>query len=236
MNYKNPFKTFTKFEWILWISSIILIMVLFLMIPKRDIYTLCASLIGVTALVLLAKGDVMGQILTVVFSLLYALISYRFHYYGEMITYLGMTAPIAILSAISWIRHPYEESKNEVKIADLNRANIFWLVLLTIVVTITFYFVLKLFDTANLFVSTLSIATSFSASALMFLRSPYYAVAYAGNDVVLVILWIFATMSDISFFPMILCFVIFCVNDIYGFINWRKMRGRQNETKVICEG
>ncbi len=236
MNYKNPFKTFTKFEWILWISSIILIVVLFLMIPQRDIYTLCASLIGVTALVLLAKGDVMGQILTVVFSLLYAIISYKFCYYGEMITYLGMTAPIAVLSAISWIRHPYEVSKNEVKIADLNRAKTVWLMILTIVVTIAFYYILVFFDTANLFISTVSIATSFLASALMFLRSPYYAVAYAANDVVLIILWILATMSDISFFPMILCFVIFFVNDIYGFINWRKMRGRQNEAKIICEG
>ena len=76
--------------------------------------------------------------------------------------------------------------------------------------------------------STVSIATSFSASALMLLRSPYYAVAYACNDVVLVILWIMASMEDISFLPMIVCFAIFLINDIYGFFNWRKMSRKQN--------
>lgn len=32
----------------------------------------------------------------VLFSLLYGIISYAFAYYGEMITYLGMTMPMAV--------------------------------------------------------------------------------------------------------------------------------------------
>ena len=65
-----------------------------------------ASLIGVTALIFVAKGYVFGQIMTVAFAVLYGIISYFLAYYGEMITYLLMTSPIAIMSVISWIRHP----------------------------------------------------------------------------------------------------------------------------------
>lgn len=228
INFLNSFKNLTKFELILWLASVAAIVISFIASSSKDVLTIIASLIGVTALIFVSKGDVLGQILTVVFSLFYAVISFRFNYYGEMITYLGMTAPIAVLSAVSWFKHPYEDDKNEVTIAKLTKAKTIVLVLLTIAVTVLFYFILKYFNNANLFMSTVSIATSFSASALMLLRSPYYAVAYACNDVVLVILWIMASMEDISFLPMIVCFAIFLINDIYGFFNWRKMSRKQN--------
>lgn len=224
---KNPLKEFTKFEAGLWAVSSICIIVLFIVNPHRDVLTLVASLVGVTALIYVAKGDVKGQLLTILFSLIYAVISYKFRYYGEMITYLGMTAPIALLSTISWLRNPYEHGKGEVKIAHLTPFKVVCLIVLTIVVTVLFYFILRYFDTANLLMSTVSIATSFLASSLMFMRSTYYAVAYACNDIVLIVLWVLASINDLSFLPMVLCFVIFFVNDIYGFISWQKMKKRQ---------
>ena len=102
---------------------------------------------------------------------------------------------------------------------------------LTALVTFAFYFILRYFDTPNLVTSTVSIATSFSASALTMLRSPYYALAYAANDVVLIVLWTLATIADPAYLPMILCFVIFLANDLYGFFNWQRMQKRQEEKK-----
>ena len=75
--------------------------------------------------------------------------------------------------------------------------------------------------------STVSIATSFSASYLMLFRNPYYAVAYAANDVVLIILWVLAAMEDIKYIPVIVCFVIFFINDVFGFISWQKRKKQQ---------
>lgn len=227
MNFIKSFKNLSKFELILWLMSVVVIIVSFIAGARRDVLTIIASLIGVTALIFVAKGDVLGQILTVLFSIFYAIISFKFRYFGEMITYLGMTAPIALACIVSWIMHPYEKGKNEVKIARMTSGKITVLIMLTILVTIAFYFILKYFKNANLIISTISIATSFSASALMLLRSPYYAVAYACNDIVLIILWIMATIDNTAFLPMIICFVIFFINDMYGFYNWRKMRKKQ---------
>lgn len=229
MKLLKSFKTLTKFELALWLTSVFVIIISFALSTQRDILTIIASLIGVTALIFVAKGDVLGQILTIVFSIFYAVISFKFRYYGEMITYLGMTAPIALMSVITWLKHPYEKGKSEVKIAKLKAKEIAILTLLTLLITFIFYFILKYFNNSNLFMSTVSIATSFSASALMLLRSPYYAIAYACNDIVLIILWIMATMSNISFLPMIICFFIFFINDIYGFFNWQKMRKKQTD-------
>lgn len=56
------------------------------------------------------------------------------------------------------------------------------------------------------------------------------ALGYAANDIVLIIMWIMATVDDPSYLPMIVCFSVFFINDCYGFVNWRKIRQRQGET------
>ncbi len=227
MKICNPFKSLSKFELALWLSSIFVVMLSFFSTSESNDLTLAASLIGVTALIFVSKGHVFGQILTVIFSMFYGIISFKFHYYGEMITYLGMTTPIAILSVITWLKNPYNGTP-EVKVRRLSAKQILWLALSTAAVTIIFYFILKACGTANLIISTVSIATSFSASCLTMLRSPSYALAYAANDVVLIILWILAAVENIAYLPMIICFIMFLLNDTYGFFNWRKIQKRQS--------
>ena len=222
---RNPFKSLNKFEWGLYILSILLVTLSYVL-SGSGFLSFIASLIGVTALIFVAKGDVWRQVITVIFALFYAYISLKFRYYGEMITYIGMTAPMAIMAVISWVKNPYNGT-SEVKVAHLRPYHFVWVAVLSAIVTTIFYFILSALGTPNLFFSTLSITTSFAASALTFLRSPYYALAYAANDVVLIVLWVLASVTDISYLPMIICFVAFLINDIYGFINWTKMKNRQ---------
>lgn len=219
-----------KTEFAIWLLSVVTIAVSFLLVSEKDYLTLTASLIGATALIFVAKGEVLGQILTVVFSIFYGVISFKFRYFGELITYVGMTAPIALMSAVTWLKNPYKKGESEVKIAKLTKGKIILMIVLTAVTTFVFYFILRYFNTANLFFSTVSVATSFSASYLMLFRSPYYAVAYAANDVVLIILWVLASVTNIKYVPMVICFVIFLVNDLFGFISWQKRKKQQRNT------
>ena len=175
---KNPFKDLNKFELSLWLVSLAVVTLSFLIPRNKDYLTLIASLIGVTALIFVAKGYVLGQILTVVFALFYGFVSLHLRYYGEMITYLGMSAPMAILAAVEWIRHPYKNTK-VVQIHKITKKQAILLAILTVIVTVVFYFVLDSLNTANLIFSTISVATSFVASFLTYLKSPYYAIGYS---------------------------------------------------------
>lgn len=223
----NPFAGLKKREWYLWIISLIVVAVSNILAGKTDPVTLSATLIGVTALIFVARGDVWGQILTVVFSVLYAITSYSFHYYGEMLTYMGMTAPIAVFSIVTWLKNPSAEEKNTVRISRLSRKTALIMVLSCAAVTAIFGYVLKLLDTPNLLISVISIITSYLASYLMMYRNSYYALAYAANDAVLIILWVLASMENISYLPMIACFAMFLVNDVYGFVSWKKREKKQ---------
>ena len=146
-----------------------------------------------------------------------------------MITYLGMTAPMAVIALITWLKNPYGSSKAEVKVRHFRKKDIPPMLLITAAVTAAFYFILSFFNTANIVPSTISVATSFLAVYLTYKRSEFYAVAYAANDIVLIILWSLAAMNDISYISVAVCFIIFFANDIYGFISWSKMKKRQNE-------
>ena len=227
MKIKSVLRLFSKGEIALWLCSAALIIVSFCIFDRESYLTLFASLIGVTSLIFNAKGNPFGQFLMIVFSLLYGIISFAFSYYGEMITYIGMTMPMAVFSLISWLKNPYKGNKSEVKVNRISKKEYIFMWFITAIVTAVFYFILDAFDTANIVPSTISVTTSFLAVYLTFRRSPYYAVGYAANDVVLIILWVLASVSNISYMSVTVCFVIFFVNDIYGFYNWRKMQKRQ---------
>ena len=228
MKIQNPFSKLTRLEWGLLILSLVIVSLSSVLSPEWSILSLLTSLIGVTALIFVAKGMAFGQLLIIIFSVLYGIISLTCAYYGEMITYLFMSAPAAVASLIAWLRNPYEET-DEVRVRTyLSARLIIWLLILSAAVTVIFYFILSAFNTSSLIFSTLSVTTSFFAAALTFLRSPYYALGYAANDIVLIVLWVLATLDDVSYLPMIFCFIMFLVNDLYGYFNWRKMQKRQS--------
>lgn len=225
---------FTKGEILLWCISVTLIVISFFLFDRENYLTLVASFIGVTALIFNAKGNPFGQFLMVIFSILYGVISFSFAYYGEMITYLGMTAPMAVFALVSWLRNPYNGNKSEVKVNRLKPTEIIFMMILTAVITLIFYYILATFHTANLIPSTISVTTSFLAVYLTFRRSAFYAIGYAANDIVLIILWALAAISDISYLSVAICFVVFFINDIYGFINWLRMQKRQEIAYIVA--
>ena len=234
MKIKRLFDGFSGGELILWCSSVFFIVISFIIFDRENFLTLSASLIGATSLIFCAKGNPAGPILLVAFSLLYGIISFSFFYYGEMITYLGMSAPMSVCTLVAWLRNPSEKNSAEVKVNCVKTKEIIFMLALSGVVTFVFYFILEVFNTANLLLSTISITTSFIAAYLTLRRSPYYALAYAANDIVLIALWIMAAMSDISYLSVTVCFVIFLINDLYGFINWRRMQKRQQDYQEIA--
>lgn len=228
INLKTAVNYFSPFEKLLWLSSAVLIVISFCIFDRGSISTPIASLIGVTSLIFSAKGNPIGQFLMIIFSVFYGIISLGCAYYGEVATYLGMTAPMALFALISWLKNPFEGRRSEVKVGSISRKEVVFMLLLSAVVTAVFYFILDAFGTANMLPSTLSVTTSFIAVYLTFRRNPFFALAYAANDIVLIILWTMAALKNISYLSVVICFIVFLINDLYGFVSWLRMGKRQN--------
>ena len=222
----NPIQDLTKKEWLLWLGSLLIVILSNLVSGSVDVLTLVAVCVGITSLIFAAKGNVWAQILMIVFSILYGIISWRFRYWGEMITYLGMTMPMAVWSTITWIRNP-SKNGNEVEIQKLNRKHIVGLSVFSVAVTAAFCYILHVLDTPNIVFSTISVTTSLLAASLTMLRSSYYALGYAMNDIVLIVLWVLASLKNPAYIPVAVNFAIFFLNDLYGFVSWKKREAVQ---------
>lgn len=223
---KKLIPQFTPFDIGLWAFSSLAVILSYVLFPSGSLISTIGSLIGVAALIFIAKGAVLGQMLMVLFALFYGIHALKFQYYGEMLTYLGMSAPAALFNVFSWLRHPYRDS-SQVEVAPLTRRAFCLVVLFSLGVTGVFYFLLKALHTARLAVSTVSVATSFFAASLCFLRSPWYAIGYVANDLVLIVLWGLTLPGDPSVLPVLMCFFVFLFNDLHGFFSWQKMKREQ---------
>ena len=229
LKIKKLLNYFNLTEKLIWSISVIVIILSFFLFENDGYLTLVASLIGVTSLIFCAKGNPFGQFLMIIFAIIYSIISFSFQYYGEMFTYLGMTLPMCVFSLVSWLKNPFNGNKAEVTVNKISSKEVIFMIFLTSVVTIVFYYILKHFNTSNLIPSTFSVSTSFIAAYLTFRRNPYFALAYATNDIVLIVLWILASINNVNYISVVICFVVFLANDLYGFISWLKMMKRQEK-------
>ncbi len=139
LNFTNPFKSLRAIDYIIWLTSLAVNIAAFAITRWTDPLTFVSAVVGVTALIFCAKGHVLGQIISVIFAIFYSIVAYFFRYYSELITYAFMSAPIAILSIISWLRNPYGNS-GQVKVATLTKKKITVMLVLTAAVTVAFYF------------------------------------------------------------------------------------------------
>lgn len=221
------FKSLTVFEWLIWSVSTVATVISFFIFKNRNYHYLIGAVIGFTAVLLVSKGNPAGQLITVIFSVFYGIISFSFKYYGEMITYLGMSAPMAVAALILWLKNPFKGNAGEVKVNNISKKE--WLIfaLSVVAVTAVFFFILRALGTAHLIISTVSVSTSFTAAYLTVRRSRFYAVGYALNDCVLVVMWGLACRESLTYLPMVVCFVSFWTLDVYGFINWSRINKRQ---------
>ena len=218
---------FSRFEWFLILFSYTAILLTFFLFDGKEYFKLLTTLVGIAALVFSAKGNPTGPALMIFFATAYGFISYSFAYYGELITYVGMSLPMSVWAFISWFRHPSDKGHAETAVGKVRGREWGLLLLYTTLVTVAFYFLLGALDTPNLIPSTFSVSTSFAAAYLTARRSPYFALAYALNDIVLIILWTLATIENIGYLSVTACFTVFLINDLYSFTNWKRMSKRQ---------
>lgn len=181
------FSDWTKLEKTLLFGSIILVSLVGI-IFKSDLLTTICSIVGIITALLLAKGKNLGQIFGLLIVALYSIVSFKNGYYGEVIIYLCIMLPMYIIGIISWRRHQNKDT-NSVEVSRITIKE--WIIVLfaSIVCFIGIYFLLKAFNTNQLFISSLSVIDSLFAVYLGVRRSKYSFYFYVVNDLILILLW-----------------------------------------------
>ena len=224
------FKDWTKLEKLLLFGSIVIVSIVGL-IFKSDFLTTICSIVGIITALLLAKGKNLGQIFGLLIVVLYSIVSFRNGYYGEVIIYSCIMLPMYVIGIVSWVRHQNKDT-NTVEVNKIKTKEWIIVLVVSIISFIGIYFLLKVFDTNQLFISSLSVIDSLFAIYLGVRRSKYSFYFYVVNDFILILLWgIPVVTGKIILIPMVFNPLINLINDLYGIYNWKKLEKMQGERK-----
>ena len=230
------FGKWTLFEILFLSFSVIAITLCFALGIDKNVFSYIVSLVGIVSVIMIAKGLVIAPMINLVYCVLYSILSIFQHYYGEAIIYIGLMMPIYVFSIISWIKNRNKDRQDVVSINKIKGMEYLYLSLVTIAATVGFYFLLKAMNTSELIISTLSLISSAVASYLMLRRCSYYAIGFIVNDIILIALWSMVVVSNgMGYLPSVLCFCIFLINDVYGFIHWKIEEHRQGKSENISQ-
>lgn len=218
---KKLFKDWKPFEIGLLLFDIIAITISSF-IGRSGILTILTSLAGVICVLLQAKGKILSQFVGIVEVMLYSILSYQNHYYGEIIIYVLVVFPMYVYGVISWMTHKNEET-DTVEPNQISKKEWTMLVLASAIGFVVLYYVLKYFNTSQLIISSLSMITSLIATYLITRRSKYSFLFYIGNDIILILLWGIPVMQgEFYLLPILVENIILLMNDSYGLKNWNE--------------
>lgn len=210
--------------------SVVAIIGCFVFSVDKNYLSLASSILGVITVVFTSKGLLLAPVLSVVYSVIYTIISVSQRYYGEAIIYMLIMIPMQVVTIIGWFKNKKQDS-DTVEVGKVSKKEYLILGGVTVVLTFAFYFLLKWLNTAELVVSTISLITSALATYLVFRRCSYYALFYVLNDIILIVLWTIAMSREgVAFLPVVVSFYVFFINDVYGFIRWKKQEREQLKT------
>ncbi len=175
---------------------------------------------------LLAKGKYACYIIGIISTFFYAYVSYSNSYYGEVIIAVLCTLPLMVIGLINWLRH--QDDTKTVIIKEITKKELIVVLLSQVVMFLGYYYLLKIFNTNNLLVSTFSIVASIIATYLTARRSEYGFIGFIINDLILIVLWSIPIINgESNLIPVLLCPVLLLINDIYGVYNWKRIKNKQ---------
>ena len=222
-------KYWTKFEKIFLILGTCSALIL-TFIFKGKVVDLCYTLLYFWTALLLAKGKYLCYIVGIISTFFYAFVAYNNSYYGEVIIALCCTLPLMVIGLINWLKH--QDNTNTVIIKQITLKEIIIVLFSQSIMFFAYYYLLKLFNTSNLVVSTFSVVASILATYFTARRSEYGFILYIFNDIILITLWGIPIFNgNISIIPILLCPVLLLINDIYGAYNWKLIKMRQASVK-----
>lgn len=204
---------------------------------KSSPLTILCSLFGVVGVFFIAKGMVVGQFISIVYCVLYVIMSYFNKLYGEMLVNLAVTFPMYIITIISWMKNV--SKKDKVVKVNKSLSKLEWSLFFVCFAcsSVGFYFLLRAFNTANLLISTFSVLAGAMAGYLALRRCEYNFVFYTLSNVVCICLWMFMIVKDknVSYIPTIILFVVLLFLNVFGMITWIKIKRIQNMRKKVLK-
>ncbi len=228
---KELFGDFKLFEVVFVVIALTVVITLSIVFNSHIFYIM-SSVFGIIGIMFLAKAKVLGIVICIGQVVFYSIISYIDGFYGEIINNMCIILPLYIANLIVWFKNLFDKEGGVVKInSKVSVKEIVFAILVVAILSVGMYFLLDLFNTTLVFVSTLSF--TFNTLAIYFLvrRSQINFIFYMFSNIANFVMWGIVIINQNNFskiLTIVQTFVYFLLN-IYGIINWIRTKNKQNE-------
>lgn len=186
------------------------------------------SVLGLICVFTQAKGKVLTQFVGIVWFVFYCFMAYQQKYYGETILYATIMIPLYIYGAIHWLANKDKIDNTVIVKTKFSVKEISIFLFVWAGVSVGIFFLLRVLNTAQLWLSTLAFCTMLPSVYLLIRRSKWNQILFLINDVILCVLWQTLLYKGALEFVPILCYQIFqIIYDAYGVLEWIKLEKRQ---------
>ncbi len=192
---------------------------------------LISSITGIWCVLLVAKGKISNYIWGLVNVILYAYAAYTWGLFGDFTLNAFIFLPMQFIGWHFWVKPKNKKSADDVKVKFLStKGRIIWAAI-SVVAVVAYGFILKL-NPAQLtpFFDSTSTVLSIIAVVLMAKLFMEQWVLWIIVDVVTVIMWaniVFFQESGLYNIGILIMWIAFLTNAIFGLYNWIKMNKEQ---------
>lgn len=225
---KNLLKEWTLFEKVWLVAFTAIILSLSIVWGESPIAAIC-SLTGMLSVVLVAKGKISNYYFGIVNVALYAWLSFEQGFYGDSALYAVYFAPMQFIGWYMW-KKSNSTVKGEqfgVKVAVMTaKMKIFW-ASVTIVGIAVLAVILTALNGTLAIVDSSTTVLQIVAMILMVKRFKEQWSIWILVNTLSIAMWVYAAINGTADFTLIVMWVAYLVNSIYGYVMWNKAEKKE---------
>lgn len=225
---KNEISGWKKIE-VTWLLVACFIICALSIYWKDSFMGIVSATTGVACVVCTGKGKLSAYLFGLVNCVLYAVISYNAKLYGETMLNALYYVPMQFVGFYVWSKNINNETKEVKKIHMKNTTRLIWL-LIMIVTTIAYGFILKALGDSMPFVDSFTTVSSIIAMIVSVKMYSEQWWIWIVVDVFSVYMWLVQFINGNDSIATLLMWVVYLLNAIVMCIKWEK---EANKGKVI---
>ena len=226
---KKIFADWSRFE-ISWLALSTVIMIVLSIIWGDNLLALISGITGILGVVLAAKGKVSTYIFATVNVAIYAFLTFQNHLYGEFMLNAFYYIPMNFIGFYLWSRHKDNES-GEVEGKKLTGKQTVIMFVIVAAVVLVYWQILSRIGGQLALIDAMSTVFSVVALIMQVARYAEQWLLWIIVNVVSVVMWLLLIGKDSSAVTMVVMWVAYLFNSVYGYYNWRKLAARNVENR-----
>ena len=216
----NKLQNWKKSE-VFFIIAIWLFIIVQGILTKDNAIAMISALCGITYTFIAGKGNPICYLFGIVGSSFYCILSFNNALWGNLLLYALYYVPMQTIGYFQWMKNLREGTSEIVKIK-LPLKELSHLILVTIILVIVAYFILRYYKDAHPLLDSITTVLSLSGMYLTVRRSIEQWQCWMVVNFLSLLMWINVAINGAKVYSTVIMWVVYLFLAFYFYFDWKK--------------